>query len=80
MGGWAVLILRSELNQLDLGYSGMKAPGRMISGKPIFLTMAVERSTKCGYSFLTWVRSPGSSFRVTNSPDETRSTQTHAGD
>lgn len=26
----------------------LDSPGRMISGKPIFLTMAVLRSTKCG--------------------------------
>lgn len=43
-------------------------PGRMISGKPIFLTMAVLRSTKWGKSFLTCARSPGRSFRVTNRP------------
>lgn len=43
-------------------------PGRMISGKPIFLTIAVLRSTKWGKSFLTWARSPGRGFRVTNRP------------
>lgn len=45
-------------------------PGRMISGNPIFRATAVDLSTRWEKSFWTWARSPGSSFRETQSPEE----------
>lgn len=59
---------KEVLEQAEWGNQAGCLPGSIISGKPIFRAIAVDLSTKCEKVFWTCVRSPGNSFKDTQSP------------